>query len=152
MPVIESVLLHPLPYVHPDRLVYIGSASDKPSFATTSWLNYRDIKAQSTLLQDVAGYSEDVSVLQTQDTSQSLAAPHVTSNLFSMLGAQPLLGRTFADAEGQPGGPLVALLSEGLWRQSFHADPGVVGQSVKIGGKPYVVIGVMPQSLHSRKK
>jgi predicted permease len=144
--VIESVLLRPLPYVHSDRLVYIGSASDKPSFATTSWLNYRDIKAQSTLLQDVAGYSEDVSVLETQDTSQSLAEPHVTPNLFSILGARPLLGRTFADAEGQAGGPLVALLSEGLWRQSFHADPGIVGQSVKIGGKPYAVIGVMPQS------
>src|SRR4029077_14597788 len=70
--VIESVLLRPLPYVHSDRLVYIGSASDTPSFATTSWLNYRDIKAQSTLLQDVAGYSEDVSVLETQDMSQSL--------------------------------------------------------------------------------
>jgi len=51
-----------------------------------------------------------------------------------------------ADAEGQAGGPLVALLSEGLWRQSFHADPGIVGQSVKSAGKPYAVIGVMPQS------
>jgi predicted permease len=104
------------------------------------------LEKQSTLLQDVAGYSDDVSVLETQDTSQSLAAPHVTPNLFSMLGVQPLIGRTFANADGQAGGPLVTLLSEGLWRQSFHANPGIMGQSVKIGGKPYAVIGVMPQS------
>ncbi len=144
--VIESVLLRPLPYANPDRLVFIGNAGDRPVFSTTSWLNYVDIKAQSTLLQSVAGYSEDVSVLQIQDSSQSVAAPHVTPNLFSMLGAKPLAGRTFTEAEGQAGGPLVALLSEGLWRQTFHSDYGVVGQSVKISGKAYKIIGVMPQS------
>ncbi len=146
--VIESVLLRPLPYAHSDRLLYIGSAGDKPGFATTSWLNYRDIHSQSTLLQDAAGYSEDVSVLETRDAAQSIASPHVTTNLFPMLGARPLLGRTFTDAEGQAGGPQVVLLSEGLWRQSFHADPGIVGQTVKIGGQPRTVIGVMPQSFH----
>jgi putative ABC transport system permease protein len=111
--VIESVLLRPLPYANPDRLVFIGNAGDRSAFSTTSWLNYVDIKAQSTLLKKVAGYSEDVTVLQTQDSSQSLAAPHVTPNMFSMLGAKPLAGRTFTEAEGQAGGPLVALLSEG---------------------------------------
>jgi putative ABC transport system permease protein len=144
--VIENVLLRPLPYAHSDRLIYIGSSADPRGFSTTSWLNYQDIKAQSTLLQSVAGYSEDVSVLQTQDSSQTLAAPHVTPNLFSMLGVQPLLGRTFTESEGQPGGPLVTLLSEGLWRQSFRADSNIVGQTVKISDKPYTIIGVMPES------
>lgn len=143
--VIESVLLRPLPYTNSNRLVYLG-AGDPGSFTSTSWLNYQDVKTQSTLLQSVAGYSEDVSVLQANDASLSLAAPHVTPNLFSILGAQPLLGRTFTETEGQPGGPLVALLSEGLWRQSFHADQGVVGQTVKVGGKPYTIIGVMAKS------
>jgi putative ABC transport system permease protein len=146
--VIESVLLRPLPYAHSDRLLYIGPASDKPGFATTSWLNYRDIRAQSKLLKDVAGYSEDVSVLESQDASQSVLAPRVTTNLFSMLGAKPLLGRTFTDAEGQASGPAVVLLSEGLWRQSFHADPKIVGQVVKIGGQSRAVVGVMPNSFH----
>lgn len=146
--VIESVLLRPLPYAHSDRLVYIGPYTDKPSFSTTSWLNYRDIPAQSTLLQEVGGYSEDVSVLQTQDASQALASPHVTSNLFSILGVQPALGRTFTDAEGQAGGPQVVLLSDEIWRQSFQADPGIVGQAVKIGGQSRTVVGVMPRSFH----
>jgi predicted permease len=144
--VIESVLLRPLPYAHSDRLLYIGSKSDKPSFNTTSWMNYRDIRAQSKLLDDVAGYSEDVGVLETHDGSQSVVAPRVTTNLFSMLGAQPLLGRTFNEAEGGAGGPQVVLLSEGLWRESFHADPKIAGQTVKIGGKYYTVVGVMPRS------
>jgi putative ABC transport system permease protein len=146
--VIESVLLRPLPYAHSDRLVYVGPPTDKPGYSTTSWLNYRDVRAQSTLLEDVAGYSEDVSVLETNDSSQAVAAPHVTTNLLSMLGAQPLLGRTFTGAEGQSGGPLAVLLSESLWRESFHADPGIVGKTVKIGGQPHTVVGVMPRSFH----
>src|SRR5205807_9555510 len=92
------------------------------------------------------GYSEDVSVLQTKNRSQSLAVPHVTPSLFAMLGARPLLGRTFTESEGQSGGALVALLSEGLWRETFHADQGVVGPSVSLAGKPYTIIGVMPAS------
>src|SRR3984885_6754035 len=144
--VIESVLLRPLPYAHADRLLYIGSKSDKPGFANTSWLNFRDIHAQSKLLQDAAGYSEDVGVIEGKDGSESVIAPRVSGNLFSMLGARPLLGRTFTDAEGQAGGAQVVLLSEGLWRDSFHADPCIVGQAVNIGGRAYTVVGVMPRN------
>jgi putative ABC transport system permease protein len=145
--VIESVLLRPLPYAHPDRLVYVGRGTDK-GYSATSWLNYSDIHAQSTLLQVVAGYSEDVSVIETQDASQAVAAPRVTANLFSMLGAQPILGRTFMEAEGKAGGPSVVLLSETLWRESFHADSNIVGQSIKIAGQPHTVVGIMPRSFH----
>src|SRR5579864_5636204 len=77
--VIESVLLRPLPYAHSDRLVYIGGHADDPGYSTTSWMNYHDIQTQSTLLQSVAGYTEDVSVLHTQDSSLSIVAPHVTT-------------------------------------------------------------------------
>ena len=146
--VIENVLMRPLPYAHSDRLLFIGPGGDKPSFGSTSWLNYRDLRTQSKLLEDVAGYSEDVSVLQTKDSSQSVIAPRVTTNLFSMLGQKPLLGRAFNDTEGQSGGPSVVLLSEGLWRQTFHSDPAIVGQVVQIGGKPHTVVGVMPGSFH----
>jgi hypothetical protein len=59
-----------------------------------------------------------------------------------------LLGRTFTEAEGQMGGPEVVLLSEGLWRQSFQADPDIVGKAVRIGGKPHTVVGVMPSSFY----
>jgi predicted permease len=145
--VIEGVLLRPLPYTHADRLLYIGPA-DKPGFGTTSWLNYRDIRDQSRQFKTVAAYSEDVTVIESRDGSQSVVAPRATANLFSMLGAQPLLGRSFTEAEGQMGGPQVALLSEGLWRQSFEADPDIVGKAVRIGGKAHTVVGVMPSSFY----
>lgn len=143
--VIESVLLRPLPYPHSDRLLFVGPA-EMPGFGSTSWLNYRDIRDQSRQFESVAGYSEDISVVEDQDGSQSVVAPRVTPNLFSMLGTQPLLGRTFTEADGETGGPSVVLLSEGMWRQSLHGDPSIVGRTLKIGGKPYTVVGVMPGS------
>jgi putative ABC transport system permease protein len=146
--VIDSVLLRPLPYAHSDRLVFIGPGGNKPSFGSTSWLNYKDVQTQSKLMESVAGYAEDVSVLQSSDASVSVLAPRVTPDLFTMLGARPLMGRTFSDAEGRSGGPAVVLLSEGLWRETFHSDPNIVGQTVKIGGKPDMVVGVMPSSFH----
>lgn len=144
--VIENVLLRPLPYPHPDRLVFIGPHADKPGFATSSWLDYRDICAQAHQLAEVAGYAEDGTVLETPDGSQSVAAPRVTPSLFKMLDAKPLLGRSFIEAEGQTSGPHAVILSEGLWRQGFHADPNVIGRPVRAGGQSYSVIGVMPAS------
>ncbi len=146
--VIESVLLRPLPYADASRLIYIGPPSDKPSIDSTSWLNFRDVHAQSKQLADSAGYSEDIGVVEGPDGSQSVVAPRVTTNLFAMLGGQPLLGRTFTNAEGEPNGPPIVLLSEGIWRQNFHANPAIVGQVVNVSGKPHTVVGVMPKSFH----
>lgn len=143
--VIESVLLRPLPYSGADRLVYVG-AQDKPVLAATSWLNYRDIRDRAQQWESIAAYSEDVSVVQTHDQSESVVAPRVTTNLFSMLGVPPLLGRVFTPAEGQAGGAPVVLLSEGLWRQTFQSDPAIIGKDVRIGGTPHTVVGVMPES------
>jgi predicted permease len=143
--IIESVLLRPLPYADSDRLIYIGPAG-QPGFASTSWLNYRDLRDQASQLKTTAAYSEDVTVIESQQVSQSVVAPRTTPNLFSMLGAQALLGRTFLPAEGEAGGPQVVLLSEGLWRETFQADPQIIGKVVRLGGKPHTVVGVMPTS------
>lgn len=144
--VIESVILRPLAYAHADRLVLIGSAAEGNAAGATSWLNYRDVRDQAHELRDVAAYSQDVSVVQTEDESESVVAPRVTPNLFSILGARPLLGRTFTQAEGRPGGAQSTILSEGLWREAFHSDPRVLGRVVKIGGIARTVVGVMPDA------
>jgi len=146
--VIEDVILRPLPYRDADRLVFIGPKTANPGFNATSWLSFHDIHEQSRLLENTAGYSEDVSVLETADGSQSMAAPRVSTNLFALLDARPLLGRTFGDAEGLAGGPNVVLLSEHVWKTAFHSNPGIVGQSAKIGGQLRTVVGVMPRSFH----
>ena len=144
--VIENVLLRPLPYAHSDRLVYVSPSNDKPGFGTMSWLNFSDIKSQTKLIDDAAGYSEDASVIVSQSGSLSVIAPRVTTNLFGILGAKPLMGRTFTANEGQGGGPQAVLLSESLWRESFHADGNIVGKAVRIGGVERTVVGVMPGS------
>ncbi|HKD80277.1 MAG TPA: ABC transporter permease [Candidatus Angelobacter sp.] len=141
--VVESVLLRPLPYAHPDRLVAIGPA-DLGVLGSTSWVTYLDVRNQAQKLENVALYSEDVGVVQGKDGSTSVVTPGVTPNVFKLLGASPLLGRTFTEDEGQTGGPQVVLLSEGLWRQAFSADQGIVGKTVRVNGKPHTVVGVMP--------
>jgi putative ABC transport system permease protein len=143
--VVEGVLLRPLPYPHPERLLYIGP-TDQPGFGSSSYLNYRDIRDQTQRLEQVGGYSEDVSVVEGKDGSASVTAPRLTPNVLTMLGAQPLLGRAFTPAEGEANGPQVALLSEGLWRQNFNADPQILGTTVRIGGVARTVVGVMPAS------
>jgi putative ABC transport system permease protein len=116
-------------------------------FSANSWLNYRDLRDHSQSFTTMSLYANDVTVVESKDSSLSVSAPRVTPNTFSMLGIQPLLGRTFTEAEGQPGGPPVVLLSEGLWRQSFNADREVVGRTLRIGGVARTVIGVMPEAM-----
>ncbi|MBZ5520727.1 MAG: ABC transporter permease [Acidobacteriia bacterium] len=146
---VESVLIRPLPYANADRMVSIGPGGPDgadSALVSTSWLNYTDIRDQSQTLSAAAGYSEDVGVVQGQEGSLSLLTPGVTPNLLPMIGARPLLGRTFSEEEGKTGGPRVVLLSEGLWRQAFGADPQIVGRTIRVNALPRTVIGVMPRS------
>ncbi|HLW97701.1 MAG TPA: ABC transporter permease [Candidatus Acidoferrales bacterium] len=143
--VVESVLVRPLPYTHPERLVYIKPAG-APGFGSTSWLNFRDIRDETQRMEMVAGYSEDVGVVQGKEGSVSVNTPRLTPNIFDMLGAKALVGRTFSEEEGKTGGPQVVILSEGLWRESFNGDPNIVGQTVRVNGQARVVVGVMPRS------
>jgi putative ABC transport system permease protein len=156
--VAEDVLLRPLPYADAGRLVLVNPTNSlRPS--STSWLNYRDVRDQSThSFSRVAAYSEDVGVLQgnaavsspssaviqNDIAPTSVVSPNVTPNLFSMLGVQPLLGRTFTEQEGEENGPKVVLLSEGIWREAFHANPEIVGQTIRVNNQARTVVGVMP--------
>ncbi len=147
--VVESVLLRPLPYANANRLITIGPGGPggaESAFSTTSWLNYRDVRDHAGSLSAVAAYSEDVGVVQSREGSLSVLTPSVTPNLFSLLGAKPMLGRAFSAEEARTGGPRVVILSEGLWRQSFGADPQMVGRSVRVNAEPRTVVGVMPRS------
>jgi predicted permease len=141
--IVESVLLRPLPYTTPDRIVQVNATGGESSDAV-SWLDYRDIREQAHTLGEVAGYSTDVGVVQGKDTSVSVVTSEVTPNTFSILGVQPLKGRTFTANEGQANGPQVVLISEGLWRQVLGADPGVVGSTLRVNGRGRMVVGVMP--------
>jgi putative ABC transport system permease protein len=142
--VVESVLIRSLPYAHPDRLVRIGPPNGS-GLSNTSWLNYRDIRDQTRNMDLVACYAEDVGVVRGKDGSVTVVTPGVTPNVFKMLGARPLLGRTFKEEEGQSGGPKTVVISEGLWRNVFNADPEILNRTIAVNGQPRAVVGVMPR-------
>jgi putative ABC transport system permease protein len=142
--VVESVLLRPLPYAHPDRLVRIGPPNGT-GLNNTSWLNYRDIRDMTKTMDMVGLYAEDVGVVRGKEGSVSVVTPGVTTNVFRMLGARPLLGRTFTDDEGQAGVANTAVISEGLWRNVFNADPEILTRTIAVNGRPRAVVGVMPR-------
>jgi putative ABC transport system permease protein len=142
--VVESVLIRPLPYVHPNRLVRIGPPNGS-GLSDTSWLNYRDIRDQTTAMDLVGCYAEDVGVLRGKDASVTVVTPGVTPSVFKMLGVRPLLGRTFTEEEGQPGAPKTALISEVLWRDVFNSDPEILNRTIAVNGQSRAVVGVMPR-------
>src|SRR4051794_20670417 len=143
--VTDSVLLRPLPYRDAERLVDISGSKEGPGNAV-SWLNYRDIQEHCGQLEEVAGYVEDVGVVETAQATQSVFAPRVTPNLFSMLGVPAVLGRGLTQADAQPGADPAAVLSSGFWKQTFAGDPQVLGRQLRISGVARKIVGVMPEA------
>ncbi len=141
--VIDNVLLRPLPYPGASQLMAVNPANTK-YYSQISWLNYRTIKDGMKNVADVGAYISDIGVLQNKSGSVAVASPRITPNLLTMLGAKPLLGHIFTKRDALPGGPRVVLLSEGIWEKEFHSNPGIVGQIVRIDGKPHTVVGIMP--------
>lgn len=142
MSVVNSVLLRPLAYADPERLVVLshgGGGSVAPA-------NFGDWRAQSRAFADVAAAEYWTPNLSGSDTPESITALRLTSRMLPMLGVQPLFGRFFNDQEDQPGHNSVALLGYGLWQRRFAGDPKVVGRRVSLDGVEYTIIGVMPRN------
>jgi putative ABC transport system permease protein len=153
--VVEAVLLRALPYRDPQRLVSVFEDSSATGFPrnTPAPGNYADWKAQTGIFEDAAAAAEygrwHVFNL-TGDTGagandpEKLEGATVTRNLFSVLGAKPVLGRVFLPEEDRPGGPRVVLINHGLWQRRFAGDPAIVGRAIVLNGERYTVVGVMP--------
>jgi predicted permease len=152
--VVDGVLLRPLPFAEPDRLVglshILGADGDRPvDLSDATFLLYRrDARAFTgvTLWREL-----DVNVARSSDAGASDAeaeravAAAVDASFFSVLGAAPLVGRTFARGEDQPGAPAIVVLGEALWRRRFGGDPQIVGRQITVDGRPREVIGIMPR-------
>lgn len=145
--VINAVLLRPLAYRNPDRIVRLWEARDAFT-GSVSWPNLQDWRRQNTTFEALAASRGQDLILRTDATVQHLSGALVSSEVFNVLGVSPLLGRTFFPGEDQLGSPKVVILSEGLWRGQFGSDPAVVGQSVTLNAEPHTVIGVMPAFLN----
>jgi predicted permease len=143
--VLNAVLLRPLPYPEPERLVRLWESMDNFT-GTVSVPNYRDWVQQQTGFEQLAAWRRGSANLQGTGEPERIRSVESTPNLFSVLGRGPRLGRVFDPAQDEPGKAQVAVISEGLWRTRFGADSGVVGHTLRLDGRQYEVIGVMPAS------
>ena len=142
--VLEGTLFRPLPYTHPEQLVLLNATSprDMPTFTRLAdLLVWRD---RTHTLSQIAYYNSNGEYLTSAGTAQKITTVSAGVNLFSTLGVTPALGRTFTAEEQQPGRNHVAVLSDIVWRNQFHADPHILGQIIRIDDVPSTVIGVMP--------
>ena len=148
--VFNGVLLHPLPYPQPGRLVAVQEIVPKfarfgPTLPVTAW-HFREWRRQSRSFDRLALVGSLGFTLTTGGEPARVAGARVSASIFPMLGIQAALGRTFLEEEDQPGRDQVAVISDRLWISRFHRDPGIVGGKILLDGVPYQVVGVLPAS------
>jgi predicted permease len=143
--VINGVLLNPLPYPHTDELVTLGES--KPNFTngSISYPNFVDWQKDNHAFSSLA-VSRDYSFGLTRlGDAEQLDGKFISSDFFTVLGVNPLIGRAFAPGEDQIGAAPVALIGAGLWKRKFASSPGAVGKSITLDGKVYTIVGVISE-------
>jgi putative ABC transport system permease protein len=147
--IVNAVLLRPLPFPEPERLMTIwnGRADEPLALNIVSLPDYREWTARSRVFEDLAlfdsagrGYN-----LTGGAEPEQVSGVRVTASFFRVLGIAPLLGRTFLEEEEEPARDKVVVLSHGLWRRRFGGDAAIVGRTIPIDGQDHVVVGVMPE-------
>jgi len=143
--VVNTVLLMPLPFPAPDRIVVLMNSSPQGSGPAASVPKYNLWRRQTNVLEDIAAYDTGGPGLNLSggDRPEQLKGIHVSYEFFHLFGATPILGRTFTADEDRPRGGHFIVLSNGLWQRRFGSDPAIVGKTLALGGEPYTVIGVL---------
>jgi putative ABC transport system permease protein len=150
--VVNAVLIRPLPFANPDRLVMVWESSPTPNPTTNKRdnvanpQNVADWQKRNHSFEKIAVYVpfQLTASVTGEGTPEEVPINYVTHEFFSILGVSPKLGRDFLPEEELPNAPEVALLSDGLWRRRYGADPHIVGKKLIVRGKPTTVIGVLP--------
>src|SRR5262245_32429828 len=141
--VVDTVLLRALPFAEPDRLYWIWSrhtSTDRYPFQIPEFCDYRD---QNRTLDGLAGFANWNANLTGDGPAERLPGLRVSDNMFELLGAGALLGRTLRTGDDVPGREKVVVLSHGLWQRRFGGDPGIVGRSLVLNGDSFEVVGVL---------
>src|SRR5215204_2674870 len=146
--VVNAALIRGLPYKSSDRLYHIWERTPQDKFSKRefSYPDYQDYEKNNVFEGGLAAYTGGGALLSVSGESENVGAPRVSANFFSVLGVDPVLGRTFQAGEDQPNGPRVTVLTYGFWQRRFGGDPGIVGRALTINGESYTVIGVLPAS------
>ena len=141
--VVNAVLLKPVPFPEPDRLVMFMNTSPQGQGPAASPAKFAKWRKETSVIQDAAAMRTGVMNLTTGDKPEQLRSGQVSGDFFKLLGAPIVKGRSFSVEEDSPRGPRVALISEGLWTRSFGNDPEIVGKPISLAGESYTVIGVV---------
>ncbi len=147
--VVNAVLIRPLPFAQPDRLVRIFETNDKLhlsqfSSSVPNYLSWKE-QAQSFDQMGIIGFVS-LNLTGTGDAEQ-FNATSISPSLMPLLGLQPVIGRAFRDDEEKPGSAPVVMLSEGLWKRRFGGDPALIGKTITLSGTAYTVVGITPPAL-----
>ena len=149
--VVNTLLLRPLPFEDPDRLVWISNRNTSGLSGQTTQVGHMlDLRERTQSLSAVAGYFAFYGVgdnlLSGRGEPERLSGVPVSDNFFDVLGVRPQLGRTFTAEENKFNGPKAVMLSHGLWSRRFASDPAIVGSSLTLNDQPHAVVGVLPAS------
>jgi len=140
----DYVLIRPLPFPSPDRLVRLWETLPGYQHMELSPVDYRDWRRMNSVFEDMGAITTQEVNLIGQGAPERIKGAFVTGNLFSVLGVPPLLGRPIAPSDDRDGAPRTAVLGYGLWQRAFGGDAGVLGRKVLLDGTPRLVIGIMP--------
>ena len=144
--VVNAVLLKPLTYPDPDRIVQFLNTSRDGEFPGASATKFHVWQAQTSVVQDVAAYDFSGKGLNLTGTvPEQIHGVHVSEAYFRLFGARMFLGRTFTPQEDMPHGGNLVVLSYGFWKRKFGGDPGIVGRTLSLSGEPYTILGVTNQ-------
>jgi predicted permease len=143
--VVDQVLLRAMPFPRADEVVQMAVQTESGSFAPTSMPDIRDWQARSHSFSKIAYFTEQVPTLGGTENPKLVPQVLSSANLFEMLEARPMMGRTFVPADGEAGHTMVVMLSAKLWREFYHGDRQIIGRTVPVNGAPHTVIGVMPE-------
>ena len=145
--VVNAVLLNPLPYPQPDRIVALFH--EKPNFPTgsISYLNFEDWRRENQSFSSMAAYREMGGVTLSGDGEPEVVVGQmVSAGFFEILGIEPVLGRTFTSDEDRLGANPTVMIGEGLWKRKFASDPHVLGKTIILDGQGRTIIGIIPAS------
>ena len=142
--IVNAVLLRPLPYAEPDRLVQLYTSMPQFREASVSYPNFLDWQQRSRSFDSMAAYRGDTFNFTGEVTPERVRGEMASAAIFATLGVKPILGRTFGADEDRKGGAPVVVLTSSFWKTRFGADPHVLGRSLTLSGRLYTVIGVVP--------
>lgn len=146
--VVNAVLLNPLPYRQPDRLVSLWENVPTHGRWRASPANFFDWKKQNSVFQDVAAFSQTSMTLTGAGEPEQLVGTRVSSGYFPVVGVEPLLGRAFAAEEHETGKGSVVILGHAFWQRRFGGDRNIINQTINLNGSVYTVVGVMPPGIY----